>query len=241
MIGMVMGIAVLTLLLRCVSQKRVLPKGVLWITPIELAQSFEVGPLTRLKFKLLRLPGPFWDWYMHGREQILIETRVLTLPSEIAQQVELPPECQTNQQGIRVWRLSAKELTGMKQQLKALPDVSEGDSMRVTTLDGSQAQGSVGNPLSKTNGSFVGLTVDLLPIVVGHSINLVLGATSTDVSPGGAVLGTTTNLTAAFKALIPNGGGFLMASGMGGDLHQRNFWMIISAVAVDARGIQKGL
>jgi hypothetical protein len=108
LIGTVTGIVLLAILVRYVFRERDTDKGFVWITPSELAQHLQPGPFTRLKFRILRLPGPFWRWYMNGREQILIETRLLTLPAGATEQVELPSECQTNENGVRAWRLAAK-------------------------------------------------------------------------------------------------------------------------------------
>jgi hypothetical protein len=243
LIGTVAGIVLLAILVRHVSRERDTVKGFTWVTPSELAQHLQMGPFTRLKFRILRLPGPFWRWYMKGREHILIETRLLVLPRGAPEQVELPSECQTNENGVRAWRLAAKQLTSLKQQLKNLPGVSVANSLSLTTFDGGLAQISDGTPGPKTNSPFIGLTIDALPKVIGRSFSLLLGATSThgDVLPDGTIVGATTNLTAACKVLISNGGGLVLDSGTGGDLPPRNYWVIISVVAVDARGIPKGL
>ncbi len=245
LIGTVVGVVLLAILVRYVSWERDAPKGLGWMKPSELAQYIQPGPLTLLKYKILRLPGPFWGWYMKVREQILVETRLLTLTAEAAQQAELPSECQTNEDGARAWILSAEQLASLKQQLKALSGVSVAHSLSLTTYDGGQAaQFSGGAPwASKSNSTFIGLAIDLLPRVVGRSFSVLLGATSTDseLSPDGTIVGATTNLTAACKVLLPNGGGLVMDGGTGRDSHRTNYWFIISIVAVDARGTPKKL
>jgi hypothetical protein len=242
LVGTVAGTVLLVILVWYAFRGRTEFKGLIWLKPGELAHYLQPGPFTRLKFRILRLPGPLWRWYMSGREQIVVETRLLTLSAEAAQRAKLPSNCQTNVDGARAWLLSAEELTSLKQQLKGLPGVSVAHVLSLTTYDGGQAQLSAGAPpAAKTNSNFIGLTIDLLPKVVGHSFNLLLGATSTDSDflPDGTSVGTITNLTAACKVLLPNGGALVVDGGTPGDLHQTNHWAIISIVAVDARGRPK--
>jgi hypothetical protein len=112
---------------------------------------------------------------MNGREQILIKTELLTLVPEAARQSEPASLCQTNKDGARAWILSPAEVKSLKQNLQNTRGVSAAHSFNLTTYDGGQAQTYDGPP----RGS-AGAVIDLLPRVVGHSLNLLLGATSTE-------------------------------------------------------------
>src|SRR6185369_5134148 len=130
LICVLVGIAFLAILARYATWNRHAVKGLVWLNPAELAQEIRQGPFTRLKFKVLRvLPGSFWRWYMSGREQLLIETRLLALAPEEARRAEPSAPCLTNDDGVRAWILSAEELKSLKQRLKGLAEVSVVDSL----------------------------------------------------------------------------------------------------------------
>ena len=237
------GLALLAILVWCVSLERQTTKDLEWLEPSQLAHDVRPGLFTRLKFRFLRLPGPFWRWYMNGREQILVETRLLNLTAEATQRAEPSSLCWTNKDGGRAWILSPEHLKTLKQQLNGLSGVSLADSLRLTTYDGGQAELSAGPAAATTNSIFVGLTISLLPKVVGGVFKLLVGATSTDTNspPNGTTLGAITNLTAACQVLLSNGGGVVLDSGTNMVSHRTNYWLIISAVAVDAQGRPKRL
>jgi hypothetical protein len=241
----VVGIALLTILVRCFpTWDRGASKGIVWMTPRQLSQRTAPGLLTQLKYRVLRLPGPFWRWYMSRREHILIDSRLLKLTTEAERRIELPNQRSTNAEGMSALILSAEELASLKQQLKGLPGVATANVMRFTTYDGGQAQIADGTPSAAlTNSTFIGLTIDLLPKVAGSSFNLLVGATSTDiaVSPDGTVVGARTNFAAACQVLVPNSGGLVVEAEKGKNLSSTNYWLIISPVAVDALGNSKKL
>ncbi len=241
LIWMLGAMALLAILVWWVSPERGTPKALAWLEPSQLAQ--DPGLFTRLKFRFLRLPGPFWGWYMSGREQIVVETRLLKLTAEATQRAEPSSLCWTNKDGVRAWILSPEDLKSLMQQLTGLAGVSLAKSFRFTTYDGGEAQLSDGSPAAATTNSiFVGLTISLLPKVVGGLFKLRVGANSTDTNsaPNGTTLGVT-NLTASCQVLLSNGGGLVLDGGTNMVPHRTNDWIIISAVAVDAQGRPKRL
>jgi hypothetical protein len=145
---------------------------------------------------------------------------------------------------VRAWILSRNDLKSLRQQLKGLPGVCVANSLNLTTYDGGQAELSDGSPVSAaTNSVFVGLSISLLPKVVGGLFELRIGATSTETNspPHGAMPDAMTNFTAACQILISNGGGLVLDGGTNLVSPGTNYWIIISAVAVDAQGKPKRL
>lgn len=246
LIGAVLGIAVLIIVACFVAAwDRATPKGIVWIKPSEFSLYITPGPLTRLKYTALRrLPAWFWRWYMSHREQISIDSRLLTLTTEFALRTEPASQCWTNAQGMRAWILSAEDLASLRQQLRNLPGATAAHVLRLTTFDGGQAQISDGGPFAPTTNSVsIGLTIDLLPRVAGSSFNLLVGAISTDVapSPDGATAGAKTNFAAACQAFLPNGGCLIVDVGKGKGSSLTNCWLIISPQAIDRVGNAKNL
>src|SRR6266446_3565392 len=52
-----------------------------WITPAELKRKTQAGPLTRWKWKALRVLGPLGRIFTASTRQILIEVKFITLPA----------------------------------------------------------------------------------------------------------------------------------------------------------------
>jgi hypothetical protein len=239
------GIALLTSLLICVTAPhRDAPNGLAWMTPPQLSKSLSPGPFTRLKYRFLRLPGPFWRWYMSGREHIQIESRLVTLTAEAARRNVPLSLCSTNHDGMCAWILSAEELTILKQHIKDLPEATVSNMARISTYDGGEAQVSTSASAAvTTNPAVVGLTVDVLPRVARQSLYLLVGTTSTDVDslPDGTVVGSKTNFAAAVQVLLPNGGGLVLESKNLKDSAAPTYWFILSSTAIDAIGKPKKL
>jgi hypothetical protein len=216
-----------------------------WINTSELAAHFRPRLFTRLKFKILRLPGPFWQMYMKGRTQILIDARLVAVGPNAFAPPELPAGSYTNEQSVRGWVLSREEFQRLDQQLKTLPGYSVIRGFRLTTMDGGQAQLSDGAPPSLTGQqpAFVGLRIDLLPTVSNHCFELHVGATATETvgALDGSLPGVITNLNAGCVARVTNGAGLILQSPPRGDLLGTNYWLLISPTAIDARGQPKEL
>jgi hypothetical protein len=210
-----------------------------WMTPTELARAMRPGQLERLKYKLLRLLGPVANWLPPKRTLILVEAQLLTLTTEAARQTGLGSPLATNSVGQCAWALSAKELKGLRQRLQTLPGVAELGRPRVQTADGGQASISMGETvIIGGNRVPVGLTVNVLPKAAGISFRLLVDVASTEkaAAPGSEDSGIRTNFTVAFRALVPNGGAWVVAGGKPPAAEGTNYWFILSPVAVDATG-----
>jgi hypothetical protein len=235
--AMVVAILFLATLILSLSHKRHASAPLVWIEPGELARHMEPGPFTRLKYRILRI-GPLWNWYMKGRYQILIKTELFTLIPEAASRLEPSSQCQTNKDDARAWILSPEEVERLKRNLKAVSEVFLTHAFNLTTYDGGQAQMSDGpGPPAGPAGA----TIDMLPRVVAHSLSLLLGATYTEskLLTDGATRGVATNLITACRVSLPNGGGLLLKGGNPRISSQTNYWLFISATAIDSRGNPK--
>lgn len=241
----VLGIATLIIAACFVAPSdRALPQGIVWIKPSEWAHYITPGPFTRLKDTALRLlPASFWRWYMSQREQISIDSRLLTLTTESARRTEPASQCWTNAQGMRAWILSAEDLASLRQQLKNPPGATTANAMRLTTYDGGRGQMSVGSSAPAPNSVFIGLTIDLLPRVAGSSFNVLVGAISTDAAstPDGTTTVARTNFAATCQAFLPNGGCLVLDVGKGKDSSLTSCWLVISPQAIDRAGNSKKL
>jgi hypothetical protein len=240
----VVGLALLAVLGRWILWQRLPPADFVWIQPDKLAQELQPGAWTRLKFRILRLPGPFWKWYMNNREQLLLNARLARLTTEAGKQAAPVSQCQTNREGVRAWILSADEFKSFQQRLKGLPGVDTGDAVSLTTFDGGQAQVSNGSPRTVgTNSLFIGLTLGVLPKIAGSKFDLLVSAASTGAAPlpDGTIARAMTNLLTACRVRLPNGGALVVDGGATRFSPGTNEWMILSAVAVDARGMPKKL
>jgi hypothetical protein len=238
-ICLVAGIVMLAIIVFCLlTGWKDEPKSFVWMAPDKLAQSLRVGKLTQLKYRLLRLPGP-WRWYTSRKVHILIEMPVMTFSTQAATQASPEGLCLTNGEGMRAWILPPEDLKKWRLQLKGVQGAVVENAMRLTTYDGGQAAISQGNSFpTGTSSVFSGIRADLLPKVRKGSFNLVVGLTSTETisSPPGTISGVQTNFAAACRVMVPNGGGLVVDAGKGKDGAGTNYWFIVSPVAVDAKG-----
>jgi hypothetical protein len=181
---------------------------------------------------------------VNNREHLLVNARLVGLTTAAGQQAEPASKCHTNQEGVRAWILSADEFNDFNQRLKSLPGIDAGHIVSLTTFDGGQAQISNGDPRTVgTNSLLVGFTLDVLPKIAEGRFDLLVGATSTDVSPlpDGIITTVNTNLLTACRVLLLNGGALVVDGGATGLSPGTNQWLILSAMAVDAQGIPKKL
>jgi hypothetical protein len=209
-----------------------------WLTTAEWSRATRTGTFTRLKYKLMNLTAPLWQRWMN-RMTINIQSTLLTLSDEAAQQLLLPPPAATNADGLRAWILSPAELSAFKQLLKTNSGASIGSQARITTRDGSQAQVSVGDRLTAgTNSAFAGLTVDLVPKVAAGSIRLMVGVLSTGAADPASDPRTVvqTNFAAACRGWLPSAGGLLMEGGRAEKAAGTRQWFLIAPTAMDGRG-----
>jgi len=152
--------------------------------------------------------------------------------------MEFSTQCRTNADGTRAWILLPQEFVDFKNRLKKMPGTEVENTMRVTTYDGGQAQISTGSTATGARRGFIGLPVNVLPKIRRGSFNLIVGAASTEDVPAAVSNGSgvRTNVDFACSVLIPNGGGLVVDGGKTGEASTTNHWLVISAVAVDAKG-----
>ncbi len=229
------AILVLAIILLLLCLPSVQPKFA-WLTPAQAAQANRPGPLTQLKYKLIRLAGPLMRYFPSHRPQVMINSYIFAIPAKLG---ETTPDASgiPNADGANAWILSPAELFSYQQRLKANPDVSLLFSPRIMTSSGVQTRSSIGQlvPGYYTN---VGVTLDAVPTVSGDSVNLLVNATDTQVSGRVMVSGTAveTNLSVVCRARIPNGGGLVVICRKTGVPGGTNRWLIISPMLVDATG-----
>src|SRR5262245_38742048 len=107
-VALILVIALFATLIRLFALNRETSAPLVWVEPGDLTRYMEPGPFTRLKFRILRI-GPFWKWYMKGRDQILIDTQLLAITAESAAHLAPFSQCQTNNDGARAWILPPDE------------------------------------------------------------------------------------------------------------------------------------
>ncbi|HZR15684.1 MAG TPA: hypothetical protein VFE51_00030 [Verrucomicrobiae bacterium] len=216
-----------------------------WIPSSELERHFHPGPFTRLKFKILRLVGPFWRLYMRGRTQVVIETRFVAISSDALQPTALlPSQSYTNADGTLAWILSPEEFTKINRQISMFSEsYSIVHALKLITADGGQAQLRNGAPRLGGNLEFIGLRIDLVPTVSEHSFKLDVGAIAT--APAllldGTLAGVVTNLATGCSVHVANGGAVIVQAPAHNALPFTNYWLMVAPSAVDARGNPKSL
>lgn len=210
--------------------------GLIWYTPAELTSAWAPGPLSQLKYQLVRIAMPIWRHFQGARAQIDIKSEILLIDPVTAKYLMPNAARSTNVDGTRVWVLSGSELAAVKGDLKSTlieplmqPGVTGSDGMRFQVVVTQGGAPTATNPVHAC-------TLDLLPRLVRRSVQLTMRAVTTETQPNNNSSLKTTNLCAACRAMIPNGGGLVLASGGTNDSGNGNYWLIISPTALDSRG-----
>jgi hypothetical protein len=208
-----------------------------WLTPAQMAEAKQIGPLTRLKYKLEGLMGPLRRVFQRKPKALLnFNSSIWKLSADSTAQIDLGAPISTNADGTRAWILSAKELDAFRKRVKGLPDASPVIGPSMTTVDGMQCQVQSGNTM-KVGGAFVtvGLTVDLVPKVSGDTFNLEIGFmdTETNASASAASTPIKTNFAVACRAAVPNASTLLIGVA---NTEGKHYWLVLTPVLVDAAG-----
>ena len=208
---LVIGFAVAAVLFSC--RPRNLPNQIVWLTPFEFAQIKRIGPLTRLKFQLMRWTAPLWKSYTSNKPQLTISASVVTLPIEMLWPTNSFSPFVTATNGTRSWILSPEQLKSIQTELDALPETAAALRSQVMVEAGMQAQVSSGNTLgSGSNTVFFGSAVSLIPEIASDNVLLTFEVNhsqlATDLTPG--ELRVKTNQAYACRAVFPGNGGLLI-------------------------------
>lgn len=214
------------------------PNQFSWLTPAELACAKTIGPLTRMKFQVMRWTAPFWKRYWQRRPQISIQATILRLTPTTPWPTNLSPPFATTTNGTRVWILSPEALDHVQTQVAALPEAAVLARPRITTPDGNAAQMSVGNSVSVgTKTVSTGLNLYLIPATAGDKIAITLGLDHTELEPNSSgAPGIRTNQSYACRSVFPNCGGLLVENPTPEPNALNRFWLLFQAQAVDANG-----
>ena len=212
---------------------------VVWLSPAQLAKNARPGPITQLKYRLLRLSAPLWGRFRPSRRQILLSSSFMRLPVSAEDGSRLPAAMSTNSDGTRVWIVSPIDLKALQARLIPAGGIAPPSGPRISTGEGVRAQlFSGGVPPIGTNAGSPSLSIDVLPRITGSFIRLTVGITSTEFlpAPENAVRDVRTNISAACRLLVPNGGGLVLATVHTNDLFPAGYWVILTPTAVDSRG-----
>jgi hypothetical protein len=212
---------------------------VVWLSPGQLAKSGRPGPITQIKYKLARYGAPFWRRIRPNRKQILVSSSVVRLPVQGEDASWLPAALSTNSDGTRIWIISPVELARLQARLIPMMGQLPPAGPRIATSEGIRAQLFTGGvPPNGTNAGSPSIAIDVLPRLVGGLIKLTLGITSTEflVAPENAVRNVRTNICAACRVLVPNGGGLVLSAGQTNNEVVGSYWVILIPAVVDAQG-----
>ena len=229
------GVVVIAAIMAVVmTSPRETPDEFVWMTPAQVAQSLTPGRLTRLKYKVMRWPGP-WRWFPRSKRVIRIHMQVLAVTNGVVPAFAQVDSCWTNRDNKVAWIAGPDDLKEVEQNLKDSGAKTKGE-MSLTVPDGMQASMASGTAIPATS-SFSGTSAQLLAKIEHVKFNLLVEATSSEPAPPHAILtaGVQTNLSIACRALVPNGGA-LIVEGAGNGVSGTNYYMIISCVAIDSKG-----
>jgi hypothetical protein len=204
-----------------------------WLPDNALSRAMQPSPYARLRYNLIRWTAPLWRWHRSHRPNIKVNSKLVELAGASVIRAELGSATGTNADGTRAWILSAEQFAALKPKIAA--EKSEVSETSITVYNGGPARATLGpsSMYTPTIGGAVpvGLTVDVMPSLAGHSIRIVLGASYTRVTnTAPAKFTLITNFSAACKVLVPNGGGLVLEN------PGTNYLFLVSPIAVDSRG-----
>jgi hypothetical protein len=205
-----------------------------WLTPAEFSHATRLSPFKRIAYRLVYLVPALGRVYLGQRQKLSMSARLYALTQGAEMQAGLPPASSTNAGGERVWVLPPAEVKVFQQEATTNLCVRLVTQASIQTADGAYCSGMTGTSASIPNG----LTFDVLPRVGAGWVRLLAAVSSTENSQGSSPYFATlhTNLAAACRVLIPNQGGLLLAAPAAKSLSETNYWILISATAVDAKG-----
>lgn len=236
LILVIIGVAALGMVL-LKRQPSNLPDQLVWLSPSEFAHLKRIGPLTRMKFQLMRWTAPLWNSYWRNKPQLTISATVVTLPAGISWPTHSFSPFVTATNGTRSWILSPEQQKSIQTELRDLPETAVALRSQVIVGGGLAAQVSSGNTLgSGSNTVFYGSAVFLISDVAADKVVLTFelnhSQLASDLKPG--ELRVETNQAYACRAVFPNDGGLLVENPNPEPGASNRHWLFLSARAVDA-------
>ncbi len=213
---------------------------IVWLTPKQLAQSTQGGPLSKLKGKLVNIT-PMFVWRIWPtKPSVRVDASLMTMTEQAVRQLNLGTPAASNAAGLRAWILSPDELAALQARLKASSNVTLLSRPRVLTRSGTAAGLSAGtiSQTSKSTPMPVGLSLEVMPKVAAKSIKLTVGVSATEAVPSiqTNLFVVRTNFATACRVFVPSTGALVMDGGSANQPGSTNYLIIISPTAVDARG-----
>jgi hypothetical protein len=170
------------------------------------------------------------------KQQVSINSQMFALDAN--QQPGLGSPLSTGGAQQSAWLLSPEELKDFQKRLRATAGVTRMSSPRVQTFDGGQAQVFQGSTMSVASNLpvSIGLTLCVLPKLKGTAFRLLTTLTASEALSEGTNIIVRTNISAACRAVVPNGGGLVLASAATRSSGATNYLFVLSVMAVDAKG-----
>lgn len=206
--------------------------GVQWLTSAEFNQVNRAGPLTMMKWRLMRLLGPFGNVF-RSKTNIKIDVRVMGAPSG-TRGYEPGEPAASRKDAVLAWILAADQMKSPQSSLGFAP--ASDSSCRILTGDGTQATLYQGAMVS-VHGTNVplGLSVSVLPKTAEEGVSLLLSTSLLELAQqtnGGGQIET--NFALACRAFIPDDRILLLATEE--PKRHKVFYLAVSVAAMDAAG-----
>jgi hypothetical protein len=205
-----------------------------WLDQSQFARPMQPGRLKRLYYKVVNITAPVWKHFTQPKTTILIDSKILAVHGLSRGDAGIRAAMATNQTGAQIWMLSPSELDDLRKRLKTAHGIDVVNAPRIMDSDGMPASIFVGQALPRTSAS-VGVTIDVIPKIAAHHLQLAINGLYTEPNDN-PTIPIRTNLSAAFRVILSNAGGLLISSPLSRDLNGTNYWLILSATAIDGSG-----
>ncbi len=215
------------------SKNRAPEAELVWLDPAQFTRQMRTGSLKGLYYKTLNFAAPLLQHFRQPRKVILLKSQFLAVHGATVSELGLDGPTGTNATGALVW--ICPEFEKVQRQLKTIRDVELVNAPSITVGEGTAASLCCGNSDPKT-GIFVGVTLDVAPKIVSHRLQLPMSAVYSELDAGSQANPIRTNFSAACRVLLPNAGGILIISPDTNNNNGTNYWLMLSATAIDGHG-----
>jgi hypothetical protein len=205
-----------------------------WLDQSKFASQMRPGRLKRLYYKVVNFTAPVWQHFRRPKTHILIGSKIMAVHGLSTGELGIGAAIATNESGAQVWILSPFELDDLRQRLKTSNGIDVVNAPSIATADGEPATLFVGYAQPQTFAS-IGVTLDVSPKIASHQFQLAMNAVYTQENDN-STAPIRTNLSAACRVRLPNAGGVLISSPVSKELIGTNYWLILSATAIDGFG-----